>query len=116
MTRYPGGITAAGSGTSDTIPGLPSGTYNFTVTNQSGCSSSLSANAVIPAQPNTPSVPVVGTITQPTYSVPTGSVVISGLPSLGWILTRLPDEVTTASSGSSITVKGLRLQGNIFSL
>jgi gliding motility-associated-like protein len=107
VTRYPGGVTTTGSGISDTIPGLPSGTYNFTVTNQSGCVSNTSANAIIPVQPHTPSIPVVGTITQPTYSVPTGSVVISGLPSLGWILTRLPDEVTTASSGSSITVRGL---------
>ena len=107
LTRYTGGFTTTGSGTSDTIPDLPSGTYNYTVTNESGCVSIPSANVVIPAQPFTPSIPVVGTITQPTATVPTGSVILSGLPSTGWILTRLPDEVTTVGSGPGLTVSGL---------
>ena len=67
-----------------------------------------SVNVVIPAPPPTPSAPVVGTITQPTYEVPTGSVELSGLPSPGsWILTRHPDQVITEGSGASYTVRGL---------
>jgi gliding motility-associated-like protein len=108
VTRYPGTVKTSGTGSSDTIPGLPSGsTFNFTVTNLSGCVSIASANVVIPAQPPTPAAPVVGTITQPVFAVPTGSVTLSGLPSGAWILTRLPDVVTTAGSGVNFKVTGL---------
>jgi len=108
LTRLPGNVTHAGSGTSETLTGIRSGTYNFTVTNQAGCVSTASANVVMPARPATPGTPVIGTITQPTFVVPTGSVVLSGLPSSGaWIITRLPDEVTTAGTGSVFTVTGL---------
>jgi hypothetical protein len=87
VTKYPGGATTSGSETSTTISGLTAGTYSFTVTNASGCTSFLSANAVINTQPETPTEPVIGTITQPTCSNATGSVVLSGLPSTGtWVL------------------------------
>jgi gliding motility-associated-like protein len=63
---------------------------------------------VIPAQPPTPSAPVVGTITHPTFTVPTGSVVLSSLPASGtWILTRNPDGITLNGTGTSRTVSGL---------
>jgi gliding motility-associated-like protein len=108
VTRYPGTVKITGTGTRDTITTLPSGTYNFTVTNASGCVSVASSDVVIPAQPPTPTPPVVGIITQPTYTLPTGSVSLSGLPSSGsWILTRLPDSVTTNGAGSSFNVSGL---------
>jgi gliding motility-associated-like protein len=109
VTRYPGTIETTGTGISDTITGLPGGfTYNYTVKNLNQCVSSPSLNVVIPSQPPTPTAPVVGTITQPTFTVPTGSVALSGLPSSGsWILTRLPDVVTTAGSGTNFTVAGL---------
>jgi gliding motility-associated-like protein len=109
VTRFPGTVRTTGTGISDTITGLPAGsTYNFTVKNADGCTSLSSANVVIPAQPARPTPPVVGTITQPTYTVPTGSVVLSGLPSAGsWILTRLPDQVTTAGTNRTFTVTGL---------
>ena len=101
VTRYPGTIETTGTGISDTITGLPGGyTYNFTVKNLNHVYHHLQLNVVIPSQPATPSPPVVGTITQPTFTVPTGSVALSGLPTSGsWILTRLPDAVTTAGSG-----------------
>ncbi len=51
ITRTPGGITTSGSGKSKTIAGLPSGTYTFSVTNSSGCTSVQSASVVIKAQP-----------------------------------------------------------------
>jgi hypothetical protein len=56
-TINPGSIT--GSATSKTISGLATGTYNFTVTNASGCTSDASANVVINAQPETPPTPVI---------------------------------------------------------
>jgi gliding motility-associated-like protein len=108
LTRYPGTITTPGTGTSTNVAGIATGTYNFTITSEAGCVSVPSANVIIPVQPPTPAAPVVGTITQPTLAVPTGSVRLSGLPSPGaWVLTRLPDELTTAGSGSSFTVAGL---------
>ncbi|MBE9510629.1 MAG: gliding motility-associated C-terminal domain-containing protein, partial [Bacteroidetes bacterium] len=105
LTRYSGTITTTGTGTSTTISGLATGIYNYTVTNDAGCISSLSANVVIPEQPETPSAPVVGIITQPAYTVPTGSVVLNELPSTGtWILTRSPGAVTTTGTGTSETI------------
>ena len=47
-TINPGGIT--GTGTSYTIPDLKSGTYNFTVTNTSGCTSQASTAVTINEQ------------------------------------------------------------------
>ena len=84
-TINPGAI--AGTGASTTISGLAARyTYNFTVTNAAGCTSPASANVVINAQPATPTAPTVGTITQPTCAVATGSVVLSGLPAGNWTI------------------------------
>jgi gliding motility-associated-like protein len=108
LWRYPGTVLTIGSGTTDTIKNLPSGSYNFTVESQEGCVSGPSTNVLIPAQPATPAAPVVGKITQPTLDVPTGSVVLSGLPaSLSWVLTRLPDSVNYNHSGATYTVTAL---------
>jgi hypothetical protein len=105
-TINPGSIT--GSGLTTTISGLTAGTYNYTVTNASDCTSPASANVVINAQPAKPAAPVVGTITQPTCSVATGSVVLSSLPGSGtWTLTRTPGGTTTSGTGASTTVTGL---------
>jgi gliding motility-associated-like protein len=100
-TINPGAI--AGTGTSKTITGLTTGTYNYNVTNASGCISSASANIVINLQPVTPSAPIAGTITQPTCTVATGSVVLNGLPSGNWILN--PGAI--AGTGASTTITGL---------
>jgi uncharacterized protein (TIGR02145 family) len=108
LTRSPGSITTSGSGTSTAISNLAAGTYTFTVTNALGCVSASSGNVVINAQLATPSAPVVGTITQPTCSVATGSVILSGLPSSGnWTLTRNPGGITSSGSGTTLTVSGL---------
>ena len=59
----------------------------------------ISSNPVVTSDPNTsditvnvsPAPPSTGTITQPTCAVPTGSVVLNGLPASGtWTLTRNP--------------------------
>ncbi|MBU3660286.1 MAG: hypothetical protein FGM14_10470 [Flavobacteriales bacterium] len=48
----------ASSGTTGTVTGLTANqTYTFTVTNADGCTSSASGNAVVNAQPATPSAP-----------------------------------------------------------
>jgi gliding motility-associated-like protein len=108
LTRYSPAVGTTGTGSSTTVSGIPTGTYNFSVANQAGCVSSLSLNVVIPAQPATPSAPTIGTVTQPTLAVPTGSAVLNGLPASGaWIITRLPDNVTTAGSGVTFTETGL---------
>ncbi len=108
LTRTPGGTTTSGTGTSTTISGLAAGTYTFTVTNASGCTSPASANVIINAQPVTPTAPTVGTITHPTCTVATGSVTLNGLPSSGtWTLTRTPGGTTTSGTGASTTISGL---------
>ena len=108
LIRYPGGSTSTGTGSSATISSLPAGTHNFAVRNADGCTSAVSGNAVINAQPPTPSAPVVGTITHPTFLVGTGSVVLSGLPSSGtWTLIRYPDGFTSQGTGTTRTVSGL---------
>jgi len=103
LTRTPGGATTTGTGTSTTITGLATGTYTYTVTNAGGCISGVSANAVINAQPATPSAPTIVSIIQST-----GTVVLSGLPSSGtWTLTRTPGGVTTSGIGTGTTITGL---------
>lgn len=91
-----------GSGPNTTISGLSPGTYNFTVTNASGCTSVQSDNVVI-ISPTPPSAPSAGTIIQPTCPVPTGSVVLYGLPSGNWTLN--PGNISGA--GGTYNVSGL---------
>ncbi|NBX79292.1 MAG: hypothetical protein EBQ94_02765 [Flavobacteriales bacterium] len=101
------GLTLAGTNsTTGTFTGLPTGNYTFTVTNADGCTSTASANAVINAQPITPTAPVIGAITQATCSTPTGSVALSGLPSSTWTVTGSPSGSATGT-GTTGTVSGL---------
>lgn len=108
LTLTPGGTTRTGSGPSTVVLDLNEGAHTFTVTSSTGCTSSASASVVINAQPVTPAAPIPATITQPTCSVPTGSVVVNGLPSTGnWTLTRYPGTVTLSGTGSSTTIRDL---------
>jgi gliding motility-associated-like protein len=108
LTRYSEGVTTTGTGPTTVVTGLPAGTYTFTVKNAVGCTSVVSSSAKVNTQPPTPTAPVVGTITHPTFTVPTGSVVLSGLPSSGtWTITRLPDNVKTTDTGTTKTITGL---------
>ena len=100
-TINPGAITGTGSTT--TIPNLIPGTYNFSVTNATGCISNTSADVVINAAPVAPTAPVIGTVTQPSAcSTPTGSVVINGLPATGtWTIN--PGAITGTGTSTTIT-------------
>jgi gliding motility-associated-like protein len=108
LTQTPGVITSAGTGASTIISGLAAGTFAFTVANAAGCISVTSANVVISKQSQTPTPPVVGTTTQPTCAVATGSVSLSGLPLTGsWILSRYPGTIISEGTGTTVTVSGL---------
>ena len=71
--------------------------------NSSGCTSAAALNAVVNTVPGAPSAPVVGSITQPTCTTPTGSVALSGLPSGAWTIN--PGAI--AGSGTSTTISNL---------
>jgi gliding motility-associated-like protein len=100
-TINPGSVNGNTSGT--TISGLAAGTYNFTVTTSAGCISPASSDVVIVAAPSSPTAPVPGTVTQPTCSLSTGSVVLTGLPAGNWTIN--PGAI--AGSSSSTTISGL---------
>jgi hypothetical protein len=58
--------------------------------------------------PTAATAPVIGTITQPTCSVATGSVALSGLPASGtWTVTASPGGTTTTGTGTTTTFSGL---------
>jgi uncharacterized repeat protein (TIGR01451 family)/gliding motility-associated-like protein len=98
-----------GTGTTKTIIGLAAGSYTFTVANGT-CPSVASASVIINAQPATPTAPIAGTVTQPTCSVATGSVVLNGLPATGnWTITQSNGTTTTTitRTGATTTITGL---------
>ena len=107
ITATPGGATLNGSTSSTTFTGLTPGNYTFTVTNDAGCTSSATSNVTINAVPGAPGAPVVGTITQPSCSVATGSVDLSGLPAGSWTLTMSPGAVNTNGSGATTSISPL---------
>ncbi len=78
LTRYPGAVTTAGSGTTTTISALASGTYNYTVTSAAGCVSPISASIVINAQPATPTATISEPITV-CKDAPNPSVTFTGV-------------------------------------
>ncbi|MZQ48484.1 MAG: T9SS type A sorting domain-containing protein [Bacteroidales bacterium] len=108
ITRAPGEIRYSGTGATTTIHDLPSNTYRFTVTNESGCTSAPSGNVTINPQPPTPAAPVIGNINHPTCNNATGTVALDGLPESGtWTLTVSPGGTTYSGTGNSFSVAGL---------
>jgi hypothetical protein len=67
------------------------------------CTSFSSQPVVINSQPETPSSPVVGSVTQPTCTSATGSVSLIGLPSGSWTIN--PGGIS--GSGTNKTITGL---------
>ncbi len=107
LTKLPAGTNTTGTGTTTTITGLAAGTYTYTVTDSALCTSSTTANIIINAQP-LPAAPTLGSLTQPTCVLATGSVVLNGLPATGtWTLTRTPGGIITTGTGASTSISGL---------
>src|SRR4029078_7487831 len=71
--------------TTGAFTGVAPGTYNVTVQNAAGCVSAATV-ATINGAPAAPPAPTVGAITQPTCTVATGSVDLSGLPAGNWTI------------------------------
>jgi hypothetical protein len=85
----------------------PAGTYNDLTITVGNCTSALGIKAEI-ADPSAPSAPIAGIPVQPTCTLATGSVSLSGLPATGtWTLTRMPEGITTTGTGTSTMVAGL---------
>lgn len=101
VTESIGNTTISGTGTVAVFPGLAeNNTYTFTVTNSYGNTSPASAAAVINIQPSTPGAPIIGAITQPTCTDPTGSVALSGLPTPNfWIITEMVNYTSISDVG-----------------
>ena len=88
--------------TSGIFTEVPSGTYTVTAISPDGCIST-GINVTVNNLPSY-TAPTVGTITQPTCEVGTGSVVLSGLPSTGnWYIN--PGGI--AGTGTTKTIYGL---------
>ncbi len=106
-TIDPGNVLGVGNST--TINNLTPGvTYNFTVTDDLGCTSDPSLDVVINPAPTAPTAPVIASITQPTCTSPTGAINLTGLPASGnWTLTTNPGNVTTNGSGTTNSLSGL---------
>ena len=108
LTQNPRGATTTGTGTSTIISGLTAGTYTFSVTDVTNCSSVPSEDVVIPEAPGAPVAPQVGPITAPTCDLATGNVTLTGLPVTGtWTLTQNPGGTTITGSGTSTIISGL---------
>ena len=69
--------TIAGTGDTLTISGLVAGTYNYTITNEAGCTSPGTVDVVINTQPLTPPKPVVSVTQNPKCNNPDGTVTIT---------------------------------------
>ena len=98
--------TYNGSGTDYIVQNLFPGMYTYTFT-ADGCISNPSVEVTINRIPDMPNAPVVGEITQPTCTVPGGSVVLSGLPATGtWTISEGTDVVATGT-GTSTTLQNI---------
>ncbi|RKR10441.1 hypothetical protein C8C83_2117 [Flavobacterium sp. 90] len=111
--NLPTGVSASWASNTITISGTPtqSGTFNYSIPLTGGCGP-VSAVGTIVVKP-LPSTPISGTITQPTCSNTTGSIVLNGLLSTStWIITQSGTVLKTYSaSGTTYTISNL-LPGN----
>lgn len=100
-------FTLTGIGFTFSFANLPVDQYTFTVTLLSTNCTSASSNSVFVNPPLNPSIPIIGVITQPTCSSPTGSVAISGLPVGNWTLNASPGTFSMTGSGTTTLFTGL---------
>jgi hypothetical protein len=102
----PGAISY--TGTTCTISGLGTGTYNYTVSNGT-CASAVSTSVTIDPQPGTPNKPIITSYSLPTFADNDGTITLGNLPSGNWVGNQIKDGVTTTISGtgSPYTLTGL---------
>jgi gliding motility-associated-like protein len=104
-----------GSGASFTLNNQAPGNYNFAVSDTNLCSSA-NTPITVNAAPISPAIPTTGAITQPSCATTTGSVVLSGLPTGNWTITKLPGGQTYTNSGNTYTVTNLATGTYTFSV
>jgi len=80
--------------------GLAAGSYNVMIKSTGGCISPATLTT-INAVPAPPAAPIVGTITQPTCAIATGSVVLSSLPTGNWTLN--PGNINGSTTNTTIS-------------
>jgi len=99
--------TAYSSSPNYTVSATVSGTYQVKMKSSISPTPMVAEISVVVT--SGPSAPTIGTITQPTCAAPTGSILLSGLPSSGtWTLTRGgTSSATTTGTGTTTTVSGL---------
>ncbi|MDQ0476861.1 PA14 domain-containing protein [Chryseobacterium sp. MDT2-18] len=85
---------------------LATNTHYYASQTVNGCESTIRLDVTVTISPPL-SAPTIGTITQPTCSTATGSVILNGLPTGSWSLTRSPGNVITTGTGTSTTISGL---------
>ncbi len=87
--------------TSTSYSAMAEGPHSVQVRDANGCIFSTSVTIIQAV--NTLKAPITGTITQPTCSLATGKVILSGLPELTWTIN--PGSIT--GTGSTTTISGL---------
>ena len=100
-----GGATIIGTGTTGNFTGLAAGTYTLTVS-IGACTSPASSSVIVNAQPVTPAVPSASVSIQPTCTLATGTVALTGLPSGNWTVTATGG-ATKTGSGTTGNFTGL---------
>ena len=105
---------STGVNVSGSVVTAPAGIYSINA-GSLGCTSA-NTNFTINIQPVTPSSPLIGTKTQPTCTVSTGSVVLSGLPASGNIVQTGTSNATYGITGTSQTIAGLAVGNYNFSV
>jgi len=110
ITNYNGSLSytaspSTGVSFSTNTVTAPAGTYTITASN--GTCSATSTQITINAFTGALSPPIIDAITQPSCTVATGSIDLSGLPSGSWTLTVNPGGSTISGSGTTYTVSGL---------
>ena len=104
-----------GTGASYTLNNQIAGTYNYSVRDANSCNSAVNT-VIITAAPTIPTAPTTGLISQPSCANATGSVVLSGLPTGNWTLTKLPGSQTYTNTGNTFTVTNLTSGSYTFSV
>ena len=99
--------TTSGNSINLAVPTVTTGTFTYNLLGVfdvigSDCLQTQSGSAVVNVNP-LPTAPIVGTITQPTCGLTTGSVLLNGLPEENWTIN--PGAIT--GTGASFTISNL---------